>query len=210
MTVGGQRVSVKVKICGVTSVEDARIAVSAGANAIGVNFYPGSVRCVSAETAAAIVAVLPPSVWRVGVFVDAPRAEVEELVERCALDTVQFHGNESPDDCRGWAQRTIKAVRVKDADTLRRADAYPVDFILADAYVEGLAGGTGRMVPAEWVNGVAPARLVLAGGLTPDNVAEAIRRVRPFAVDVASGVEIVAGRKDPERVRRFIANAQTA
>ena len=200
----------KVKICGVTSVEDARIAVDAGANAIGVNFYTRSVRCVSAETAAAIVAALPPSVWRVGVFVDAPRAEVEELVERCGLDTVQFHGSESPDDCRGWAQRTIKAVRVKDAETLRHAAVYPVDFILADAYVEGLAGGTGRTVPVEWVSGVAPKRLVLAGGLTPDNVAEAVRRVRPFAVDVASGVEMAPGRKDPERVRRFIANAQTA
>jgi phosphoribosylanthranilate isomerase len=201
---------VKVKICGVTSIDDARLAIAAGAHAIGVNFYARSARCISAETAAAIVATLPPSIWRVGVFVDAPRAEVEELIERCGLDTVQFHGNESPDDCRGWAQRTIKAVRVKDADTLGRAEVYPVDFVLADAYVEGRAGGTGRIVPAEWVHGVPPERLMLAGGLTPDNVADAVRRLRPYAVDVASGVETAPGRKDPERVRKFIANAQTA
>lgn len=201
---------VNVKICGVTSVDDATAAVAAGAHAIGLNFYARSPRCVALPTAAAIAAVLPPSVWRVGVFVDAPRAEIARTIERCGLDTVQLHGSESVDDCRGWTQRVIKAVRVRGADTLRQAQAYPVDFILADAYVEGLAGGTGRTVPPEWLEGIAPERLVLAGGLTPETVAEAVRRVRPFAVDVASGVESAPGRKDHERMKRFITNAQTA
>lgn len=204
------RAAVKVKICGVTCAQDARVAVEAGADAIGLNFYPRSVRCVSAEAAAAIVAVLPPSIWRVGVFVDAPRDEVESLAERCGLDTLQFHGNEAPAYCQGWKQRTIKAIRVKDAVTLSAANVYRVDFILADAYVEGLPGGTGRVVPPAWLEGVARDRLILAGGLTPENVAAAVRQVRPMAVDVASGVEHAPGRKDPERVRRFIANAQTA
>jgi phosphoribosylanthranilate isomerase len=201
-------VKVKIKICGVTSVADARMAVAAGADAIGLNFYPRSARCVSADTAAAIAAELPPSVWRVGVFVDASRDEVRRLADQCGLDTLQFHGNESPAECRGWAQRTIKAIRVKDASALRRAEDYQVDFILADAYVEGLAGGTGRLVPPEWLSGISPERLVLAGGLTPENVAAAVRQVRPFAVDVASGVESAPGRKDSERVKRFITNAQ--
>lgn len=202
--------AVKVKICGVTTVADARVAAAAGADAIGLNFYARSARCVSAETAAAIVAELPPAVWRVGVFVDAPRDDVQRLADACGLDTLQFHGDESPEYCRGWTQRTIKAIRVKDAATLGAAGAYRVDFVLADAYVEGLAGGTGHIVPPEWLRGISPERLILAGGLTPENVAAAVRGVRPFAVDVASGVEIAPGRKDPERVRRFISNAQTA
>lgn len=206
----GRRVSVKVKICGVTTIDDAQAAVAAGADAIGLNFYAGSARCVSAETAAAIVATLPSSVWRVGVFVDAPRAEIERVIARCGLDTLQFHGSESPDACRGWGQRVIKAIRVRDAETLPQAQSYPVDFILADAYVDGLAGGTGRAVPPEWLHGIACERLILAGGLTPETVAEAVRHVRPFAVDVASGVERAPGRKDHERMRRFISNAQTA
>ena len=201
---------VKVKICGVTTIDDAQAAVAAGADAIGLNFYPGSTRCVSAETAAAIVAKLPSSIWRVGVFVDAPRAEVERLVDLCGLDTLQFHGSESPEQCRGWGQRLIKAIRVREAETLRQAESYPVDFILADAYVDGLAGGTGRAVPLDWLRGFTSERLILAGGLTPETVAEAVRQVRPFAVDVASGVEHAPGRKDHERMRRFISNAQTA
>lgn len=201
---------VRVKICGVTSVDDARAAVAAGVHAIGLNFFARSPRYVDPGSAAEIVAALPASVWRVGVFVDAPRAEIERTIERCGLDTLQFHGSESSAACRGWTQRVIKAVRVRDPETLRQAQTYPVDFVLADAYVEGLAGGTGRAVPVDWLEGIAPDRLILAGGLTPETVAEAVRRVRPFAVDVASGVESAPGRKDHERMKRFIANAQTA
>lgn len=201
---------VLVKICGVTTVEDALMVADAGAGAIGLNFHPGSPRCVSVETAADICAVLPSWVWRVGVFVDTPRTRIQGILEQVALDTLQFHGDESPGDCDGWQQRTIKAIRVGGPEALRRSTEYAVDFVLADAYVEGLPGGTGRLVPLEWLRFVDPARLILAGGLTAENVAAVVRRVRPMGVDVASGVECAPGRKDPERVRRFIVNAQTA
>lgn len=200
----------KVKICGVTSVEDALMAAAAGADAIGLNFWPRSARCVGVEVAAAIAAALPRQVCRVGVFVDAPREEVASIAARVGLDALQFHGNESIALCGGWDRKTIKAVRVRDAEALRQAAGYGVDFILADAHVEGLPGGTGQRVPVEWLHGVAPDRLILAGGLNADNVADAIRAVRPLAVDVASGVESSPGRKDPEKVERFIANARVA
>jgi phosphoribosylanthranilate isomerase len=201
----------RVKICGITSVEDALHAARAGAAAIGLNFFPGTPRCLSLERAAAIAAALPRAVCRVGVFVDAPRAVIAEAVQRVGLDAVQFHGRESPDDCRDWPVRTIKVVRVDRPDTLAaEADRYPVDFVLADAYVEGQVGGTGRRIPLDWLAGVAKARLIVAGGLTPETVAEVVRAVRPAAVDVASGVERAPGVKDGEKVERFIANVRLA
>ncbi|MGD9762948.1 MAG: N-(5'-phosphoribosyl)anthranilate isomerase [Candidatus Binatia bacterium] len=200
----------KVKICGVTSVGDALMAAEAGADAIGLNFFPGGVRCLSIDTAEAIAAAVPSGVCRVGVFVDAPRAQIEETARRVGLDAVQFHGAEPVQFCRDWALTTIKAVRVGSPDALAAAAAYPVDFVLADAYVEGQRGGTGQRVPLEWLIGVPPARLIAAGGLTPDNVAEVVRALKPAAVDVASGVEKTPGVKDPEKVRRFIANARHA
>jgi len=200
----------KVKICGVTSVDDALMAAEAGADAIGLNFYPRSPRCVGVEVAAAIAAALPAGVCRVGVFVDAPREQVLAIAARVGLDALQFHGDEGAELCAGWDRKTIKAVRVRDAEALARVAAYPVDFILADAYVEGRAGGTGQRVPAAWLAGVAAQRLILAGGLDPDNVVEAIQLVRPAAVDVASGVERAPGVKDPEKVGRFVSNAKSA
>jgi phosphoribosylanthranilate isomerase len=201
---------VRVKVCGVTSVADAQLAAGAGAAAIGLNFCARSPRCVDVATAEAIVTALPRTVCRVGVFVDAPRQEVAALVERLRLDAVQFHGSESPAYCAGWRPKVIKALRVRDAATLAAAGDYAVDFILADAYVEGVAGGTGQRIPLAWVGDFDRRRLILAGGLTPETVAEAVRVVRPAAVDVASGVERAPGVKDPERVRRFIHNAQSA
>jgi phosphoribosylanthranilate isomerase len=201
---------VKVKICGVTTAGDARLAARAGASAVGLNFFPASPRYVSFDAAEEIVTALPAGVCRVGVFVDAPRAEVEATAERLRLDALQFHGDEDPEYCRGWRQKIIKAVRVRDPQSLRLAAAYAVDFILADAHVEGRAGGTGRRVPLEYLEGIERRRLILAGGLTPENVAEVVRRVRPAAVDVASGVETAPGRKDAEKVRRFVCNAQSA
>jgi len=200
----------KVKICGVTTVGDALMAADAGADAIGLNFYPGSPRCVAVDVAAAIAAALPRGVLRVGVFVDAARRDIETVAARVGLDALQFHGAESSEFCSGWDRTTIKAMRVRDAEALARAPLDAVDFILADAFVEGLAGGTGQRVPYEWLAGVPADRLILAGGLTPDTVAEAIQAVRPAAVDVASGVERAPGIKDPEKVKRFIANAHTA
>jgi phosphoribosylanthranilate isomerase len=202
---------VKVKICGVTNVADARFAAAAGAWAIGLNFYAPSPRSIGAPRAAEIADAVAGKVLRVGLFVDAGRASVRATMAAVPLDALQFHGAESPEDCRGWPLPVIKAVRVRDADTLRRAFAeYPVDFILADAYVQSLPGGTGRQIPAELIEPALASRLILAGGLDADNVGVAVRRWHPLAVDVASGVESAPGRKDPEKVKRFIENAQHA
>jgi phosphoribosylanthranilate isomerase len=201
---------VKVKICGVTRVEDAAGAAAAGAAAIGLNFYPGSSRCVSVARAREIVAVLPSGVCPVGVFVNQPRVRVAEIAAAVGLRALQFHGDEIPGDCAGWSVKIIKAIRARDRAALAAAALYPVDFILLDAYVEGRPGGTGRAFAWEWASECDRSRLILAGGLTPDNVAEAVRIVRPLAVDVASGVEREPGVKDAELIRRFITNAQTA
>lgn len=199
-----------VKICGVTSVADARMAVAAGADAIGLNFHPGSPRAVTIEMATAISGALPLDVCRVGVFVDAPRAVIARTIAQVGLTAVQLHGREDAAFCRGWSCKTIKAVRVRDHASLAAAAEYPVDFILADAYVAGVPGGTGVRIPREWLVGIGRARLILAGGLTPDTVADAVREVRPAGVDVASGVERAPGVKDPEKMERFIANAHAA
>jgi phosphoribosylanthranilate isomerase len=201
---------VKVKICGVTRVEDALAAAAAGAAAIGLNFHAGSARRVSVESAREIVAALPSSVCCVGVFVDEARSRIEEVSETVGLSALQLHGDEPPEACAGWPVKVIKAVRVRDSSSLAIIGDYPVDFILLDAYVEGHTGGTGRRFEWELATAVDRSRLILAGGLTPENVAEAVRKVRPFAVDVASGVERAPGVKDGEALRRFIANAQTA
>jgi len=203
--------TVQVKICGVTTLADALHAARAGADMIGFNFHPRSPRCVSPEVAAEIAAALPRGVCRIGVFVDLPRERVAALATRVGLDGLQFHGDEPPALCAGWDRTTIKAVRVRGPETaLAAARAYAVDWLLADAYVAGQAGGTGQRVPVEWLAGVARDRLILAGGLTPETVADAVRALSPAAVDVASGVERSPGIKDPEKVERFIANARMA
>lgn len=200
----------RVKICGVTNVEDARVAAAAGAAAIGFNFYRESPRYVSPEAAARIVDTLPEQICKVGVFVDEERDRIVETAEKVRLDALQFHGRESVEFCRGWSRKLIKAVRVRGPDDLPAVATYPVDFILADAYVEGLVGGTGQQIPHEWLAGIDRSRLILAGGLCPENVAQAVRQVRPAGIDVASGVEKEPGRKDPNLVRRFIENAKSA
>jgi len=202
--------SLIVKICGLRTVEEALYAAQAGADAIGLNFYPASPRVVSVEVAADIAAALPRGVWRVGVFVDMPRGQIEQIAGRVGLDAVQFHGAEPPAACDGWERKTIKAIRVSGPDTAGAAAAYDVDYLLADAHVAGQPGGTGQRVPLDWLAGFARQRLILAGGLTPETVAEAVRAVRPAGVDVASGVESSPGVKDPEKVERFIANARMA
>jgi len=199
-----------VKICGVTRVADALVAAEAGAAAVGLNFYPPSPRCVTVETARDIVSALPPSVCPVGVFVNESRRRVSEIAGAVGLRGLQFHGDESPADCDGWALKVIKAVRVRDHESLADLGAYPVDFILLDAYLEGRPGGTGQRFAWELAAACESSRLILAGGLTPENVAEAVRAVRPAGVDVASGVESEPGIKDAGRIRRFIANAHTA
>lgn len=199
-----------VKVCGVTRVADALHAARAGAEAIGLNFWPGSPRRVTVPVAAEIAAALPAGVRRVGVFVDAGREEIAAIARQVGLDTLQFHGGETPEDCAGWQYAVIKALRVRGPETLAAAAAFAVDFILADAWVAGQPGGTGHRVPLDWLAGVPRQRLILAGGLTADTVAEVVRAVRPAGVDVASGVESAPGIKDAEKVERFIANAHAA
>jgi len=201
---------VKVKICGVCTVEDARASVAAGADYLGLNFSARSPRAVD-EARAVDIAAAVPGTPLVGVFVDAPRDRVEALAARLGLAALQFHGDEDPEYCRGWAWRTIKALRAAPGvDLAGLAARYPTDYVLIDSFVAGTPGGTGRALDPAAAAGVAPARLFLAGGLRPDTVAAAVRAVHPFAVDVASGVEASPGRKDHEKLQAFVRSAKAA
>lgn len=201
---------VRVKICGITTAEDARAAAEAGADAIGLNFVDGSPRRVTPETARGIVAALPAHVCTVGVFVNQPRRQVEAIAVAVGLRALQFHGAEGPQDCAGWDRKVLKALRVGDRQAAVRAREFHVDFILVDAYVEGAFGGTGRRIEVSLLAEFDPHRLVVAGGLTAENVAEVVRAVRPYGVDVASGVEREPARKDWIAMRRFVENAKAA
>jgi phosphoribosylanthranilate isomerase len=206
-------VSVRVKICGVTNAADATLAVQYGADIIGVNFYPASPRCVSPTLALEIRAVIPAGVWCVGVFVNAERARIAALVKQLALDAVQLHGDETAEDFHGWSCPTIKALRIAAERTLPDWKQVPADYLLLDTYKAGRYGGTGETFAWEHAATLSPhcrSRLILAGGLTPDNVAAAVQTVRPWAVDVASGVESTPGQKDPQKLRAFITHAKTA
>ena len=201
----------RVKICGITSTQDAAAAVDAGADAVGLVFAPGTPRQIAPEAAAAVVERLPPLVAVVGVFVDHPLDEVLRIVAALRLHAVQLHGQESEDFSRRMPVPVIRAIRVRDASSLRPMETYPADAFLLDAHVEGRHGGTGVVVPwdlALRAKGRKP--LFLSGGLRPETVAEAVRRVRPYGVDVSSGVEASPGRKDHQKVREFIANVRRA
>jgi phosphoribosylanthranilate isomerase len=204
-----------VKICGVTCVEDALACAELGADWIGLNFHPTSPRSVPPSMAASILAVLPRHVTAVGVFVDRTPAAVADLADRLGLVVVQLHGNEPPEDVAALGRfRVIRAFRLRTvegwtivADFLGRAQAlgHPPHGVLVDAYVPGVAGGTGMTIDPSVLDAAPPLpRLILAGGLTAENVGERIERVRPWMVDVASGVESAPGRKDPPRVAAFI------
>jgi phosphoribosylanthranilate isomerase len=203
--------SVRVKICGVTTVEDAIMCAEAGADAIGINFWSRSPRVVGGDVARAIVRALPGSVMKVGVFVDAARAQIRETIAEVGLDAVQLHGDETPDDCRGFSVKVIKAIRVREGEALAEiVDRFDVDYILLDADAGAAYGGSGRTFDWSRTAGVARGRLFVAGGLRADNVAAAVRIARPFAVDTASGVESAPGKKDAERVKEFIHHAKHA
>ncbi|MGH7961981.1 MAG: phosphoribosylanthranilate isomerase [Candidatus Binatia bacterium] len=205
--------SVRVKICGVTNVADAVLAVECGADLIGLNFYPPSPRCISVQTALDIRAVIPPEVQCVGVFVNAERAQVASLIEQLGLHAVQFHGDETTADLQGWACSTIKALRVRADEPLPDWEQYGADYLLLDTHKPGRYGGTGEVFAWERAAALLLARrnrLIVAGGLTPENVAVAVRTVQPWGVDVAGGVESEPGRKDPVKLRAFITHAKTA
>jgi len=199
----------KVKICGITSLDDALMAVDAGADALGFVFFEKSPRCVGPDAAARIIEQLPPLVQVVGLFVNAELDFVNRTADTCGLDIVQLHGEESPAYCRLVRRRVMKAFRVRGMESLAAMTDYKVAAYLLDAYSPHSYGGTGERF--DWDCAVAAKErgaIMLAGGLNPDNVASAVAKVAPYGVDVSSGVESAPGRKDPEKVRRFIQEAK--
>lgn len=204
--------AVTVKICGITNLVDAQAAVQAGADALGFVFCPSSPRCVSVETAATVSRELPPFVVRVGVFVNASEELIWSAIRECRLNLLQFHGEESPEQCLKFGLMTMKAFRMRDATSLEKLESYGTDAWLLDAYAPDQVGGTGATF--NWDLAREAQRfgrpIFLAGGLTPQNVAQAIRQVAPFGVDVSSGVEAAPGRKDHAKVRAFITAAKAA
>ncbi|TRX75716.1 phosphoribosylanthranilate isomerase [Pseudomonas mangiferae] len=204
--------AVRCKICGITRVEDALAAAEAGADAIGLVFYSRSPRAVNIRQARAIIAALPPFVTTVGLFVDASRCELNETLDAVPLDLLQFHGDETPEHCEGYHRPYIKALRVRPGeDIAATARSYSgASGILLDAFVAGVPGGTGETFDWSLIPADLPKPLILAGGLAPGNVAEAIRQVRPYAVDVSGGVEASKGIKDAEKVRAFLREVRLA
>lgn len=201
---------VKVKVCGMTQWEDAEYAVEQGADAVGFIFYKKSPRSVTMKEAREIILKLPPFVDTVGVFVNESPDRVNKIADYCGLDLVQLHGEESPAFCRKIHRRVIKAFRVADLHFIKQIEKYSVSGFLLDTFCDDLHGGTGKTF--DW-NLALPAKkmgpVILAGGLTPRNVAQAVRQVRPYGVDVCSGVEKTPGIKDPEKVRAFLKNIRS-
>lgn len=201
----------RIKICGLTRPEDVDAAVAAGADAIGFVFYPQSPRHVTPGQAAALVRRLPPFVLAVGLFVNEEVARIQAILDQVPLNLLQFHGDEGPEDCARWGRPWIRAARVRPGlDLLQYAARFSgARALLLDAFVEGYGGGghvfDWRLIPPDL-----PLPLILSGGLSPENVADAVRRVRPAAVDVSSGVEAGKGIKDHQRMADFVAAVRAA
>ena len=201
---------VEVKICGLTTVNDAVRCTEAGADALGLNFWPGSPRHVDVPTARTIVEACGDQATMVGVFVDFTLDQIREILEETGIQWAQLHGDETPGLVAELLPHAYKAIGVKDGSAIELAREFPGEHLLLDASVPGMPGGTGRTFDWAIAASVAKERkLTLAGGLTPDNVADAVRAVRPFRVDVASGVESAPGRKAPDLVKRFIEAAKS-
>lgn len=202
--------TVRVKICGITNAADAHRAVEYGADALGFVFHADSPRRVSVAMTRRIVESLPPFVTAVGVFVNETIDRVREIRQQAGLDLVQLHGDESPETVSALGPSVIKAIRIQGMESFARLAAYAPRAFLLDAHSDAAYGGTGLKFDwdlAQWVEDVP---VILAGGLTPENVAEAVGAVRPYGVDVSSGVEAEPGIKDPARLKAFIANAKAA
>lgn len=196
----------RIKICGITSVEDALAAARLGADAIGLVFYPPSPRYVEVEQAAEIAAALPPFVTTVALFVNADEQTIADVVSRVRIDLIQFHGNECKDYCGLHQRPYIKAVRMSDDVDLDKQlnDFSQARGLLLDTYKAGVPGGTGEQFNWDRVPAHVADKIILAGGLTPENVKDAVAQVHPYAVDVSGGVESAPGKKDTEKMARFI------
>ncbi len=201
-----------IKICGITRAEDALAAAHAGAHAIGLVFYAGSPRHVSATQGAVLMRVLPPFVSSVGLFVNAQAGEVARILAAARVDLLQFHGDETPAYCRQFGVPYLKALRVRPGmDLLQCArDYHDAKALLLDAFVEGTHGGTGATFDWALIPQKLPLPVILSGGLTPTNVSAAIRAVRPWAVDVSSGVEQAKGIKDAAKIAAFVTGVRNA
>ncbi|MGZ8940601.1 MAG: phosphoribosylanthranilate isomerase [Limisphaerales bacterium] len=202
--------SVRVKICGLTNLDDARTAIDAGAHALGFIFFTGSARYITPAATARIIAQLPPFVSKVGVFVDESLDAIRQTADETGIDTIQLHGDETPDLCDALARerfKTIKAFRIKDRSSLEVLPSFSTSAYLLDSYVPGQLGGTGAQF--NWDLAIQAATLgtpiILAGGLVPENVRDAVSKVSPYGVDVSSGVESSPGKKDHRRIRAFMA-----
>jgi phosphoribosylanthranilate isomerase len=207
---------VKVKVCGITNLVDAERALEFGADMLGFNFYPPSPRCITATLAREILQALPANSFNVALFVNAPEERVREVITvgklkdgRQAYSALQFHGEESGDYCRRWDMKVIKAFRMKEKAMLGPMKDFPADFYLLDSWSSGY-GGSGTAFPWEWLKGIDTTKLILSGGLSVENVVEAIQHVHPFGVDVCSGVEARPGVKDHGKLKEFISAAKTA
>jgi phosphoribosylanthranilate isomerase len=197
---------VRIKICGITNLTDAQLAAELGAHALGFIFYPKSPRSIAPEAVREIIRQLPPFVATVGVFVDENAPRVREIASLAGLDWVQLHGQETPDYCRSLGHRVIKGFRIKGPESLAQLTDYreAAQALLLDTYKPGTPGGTGETFDWDLARQAKKyGAIILAGGLTPANVAQAIRVAQPMAVDVASGVEAAPGKKDPEKLRAF-------
>jgi len=202
---------IKIKICGITNLDDAMAASEAGADALGFNFYRKSPRYIEPERAAEIISQLPPFVMPVGVFVNEREERIHEIQQMTCMQAFQFHGDESPEFCQRFGNRVIKAFQVKDKETIKNMAHYRVAAFLLDSYKDGVRGGTG--LTFDWHLAVVAktfGKVILAGGLTPDNVAEAVKLVQPYGVDVAGGVEKDKGIKDHAKMKKFITEVRKA
>jgi phosphoribosylanthranilate isomerase len=207
---------VKVKVCGITNLTDAEKALECGADMLGFNFYAPSARSIAPEKAREILRGLPAGSFNVALFVNEAKDAVQKVIAggrladgRQAYSGLQFHGEESATFCRGWSPKVIKAFRMKDKASLAGMQDFPADFYLLDSWSAGY-GGSGELFPWEWLEGIDANKLILSGGLRVENVAEAIRRIHPFGVDVCSGVEARPGIKDHVRLKEFIFAAKSA
>ena len=202
---------IKIKICGITNLDDALYASEQGVDALGFNFYKKSPRYIEPQKAAEIIAQLPPFVMPVAVFVNEREEKIRDIQFTTGIKVLQFHGDERPEFCERFATRVIKAFQVKDKESVKHLAHFHVSALLLDSYKEGVRGGTGETF--DWHLAVVAktfGRIILAGGLTPENVSEAVKLVQPYGVDVAGGVEKGKGIKDHMKIKKFIAEVRRA